>query len=126
MIKSLSRCRGAMEAIFLSDKSTVDGRYLKHFVFDPGTIRVGSMFLFPIEMPPRNDWDHWINFWHNYATTGGKVKVLLGKWSSTTHGILQWYYRKEDSDLQQIEGGRIFHYKLVLGYQLTRSTSIYQ
>jgi hypothetical protein len=105
-----------MKAIFLSDISSADARYLKHFVFDPGITTVGSTFLFPREKPTRNNWDHWINFWHTYTTTGGKLKVPLGKWSNTTHQMWQWYYTKEDNDLQQIKGGRIFHYKLVQGF----------
>jgi hypothetical protein len=32
---SLSRCRGFLKAIFLSDISTADGRYLEQFVFKP-------------------------------------------------------------------------------------------
>jgi hypothetical protein len=50
-IKSLNRCRGAMKAIFLSDLSTADGRYLKHFVFDPGLATAGSTYKFPRENP---------------------------------------------------------------------------
>ncbi len=34
-IRSLLRCRGALEAIFLSDITTADGRYLEKFVFNP-------------------------------------------------------------------------------------------
>jgi hypothetical protein len=87
-IKSLgSRCRGAMNAIFLSDISTADGRYLEHFVFDPGTTAAGLTILFSREKPTRNNWDHWINSWHNYTTTRGKLKVPLGKWSNTTNQI---------------------------------------
>jgi hypothetical protein len=67
-----------MKAIFLSDISTVDGRYLEHFVFDPGTTMAGSMFLFPREKPTRNNWNHWINFWHNYVTTGVNSRCLWG------------------------------------------------
>ncbi len=84
-IKSLGRCRGAMKAIFLSDISTADGRYLEHFVFDPGTTAARSTFLSPREKPTRNNWGLWIDFWHNYVTTGGKLKVPLGKWSNPTH-----------------------------------------
>jgi hypothetical protein len=32
IIKSLSRCRGAMRAIFLADLSTGDGKYLEHCI----------------------------------------------------------------------------------------------
>jgi hypothetical protein len=42
-IKSLNRCRGAMKAIFLLDLSTADGRYLEHFVFDPGLATASSI-----------------------------------------------------------------------------------
>ena len=45
IIKSLSRCRGAMRAIFLSDLSTADSKYLKHFVFNPGLARAGACRL---------------------------------------------------------------------------------
>jgi hypothetical protein len=98
-------------------------RYLKHHVFDPGTKTARSKCLLPREKPTRKDWDHLIKFWHNHASTGGKP---LGKWSNTSHQIWQWYCSKEDNDLQQIECGRIYHYKLVRVFQLTRSTSTYQ
>jgi hypothetical protein len=55
IIKSLSRCRGAMRAIFLSDLSTADGKYLEHFVFDPGMVTAGSMYIFPREKPTRDN-----------------------------------------------------------------------
>jgi hypothetical protein len=60
-IKRWGRCWGAMKAIFLSDISTVDGRYLD-LLFDPGITMLGSTYQFPREKPTRNDWDHWINF----------------------------------------------------------------
>jgi hypothetical protein len=79
IIKSLNRCRGAMKAIFLLDLSPADGKYLEHFVFNLGTATAGSTYIFPQEKPNRDDWDHWIDFWHSYTTTGGKLKVPLGK-----------------------------------------------
>jgi hypothetical protein len=33
-IRNLGRCRGALEAIFLSDVTTADGQYLKKIVFN--------------------------------------------------------------------------------------------
>jgi hypothetical protein len=35
-IKGLNRCRRSLEALFLSDITTADGKYLEHFVFEPG------------------------------------------------------------------------------------------
>jgi hypothetical protein len=69
-IKSLSRCRGMLQCIFLSDLITADGRYLESFVFDPGPIKRHSNYCFPRECPPNRDWDTWFTFWHNYAITG--------------------------------------------------------
>jgi hypothetical protein len=79
-IKCLNRCRGAMKAIFLLDISSADGKYLKHFVFDPGTAAAGSTYIFPREKPTRDNWATWIDFWHSYTTTGGKLKTPLGNW----------------------------------------------
>jgi hypothetical protein len=111
IIKSLIRCRGAMRTIFLSELSTADGKYLEHFVFNPGMATAGSMYIFPREKPTRDDWDHWIDFWHSYTITWGKLKVPLGKWSNPTHQVWQWFYKKEDNKLIQVEGGRAVYYR---------------
>jgi hypothetical protein len=37
-IAQLNRCLVYLQALFLSDITTADGKYLKHFVFDPGRI----------------------------------------------------------------------------------------
>ncbi len=115
-----------MKAIFLSDISTADGRYLKNFVFNPGAATAGSKYIFPQEKPTRKDWDTWIDFWHRYTTTGGKLKMPLGNWNNATHRVWQWYYKKEDNNLQQIVGGRVAYYKPARGFRLTRSTTTFQ
>jgi len=72
-IRSLSRCRGSIEIIFLSDMTTADGRHLEQFVFDPGSKVERSTYKFPRESPAKNDWDAWFNFWHDYTATGDKL-----------------------------------------------------
>ncbi len=49
IIKSLSRCRGAMRAISLSDLSTVDSKYLKHFCIQSW---YGNSWLHVYILPP--------------------------------------------------------------------------
>jgi len=44
-IKSLSRCRGMLQCIFLSDLATADGRYLESFVFNPGPFKWRSIYI---------------------------------------------------------------------------------
>jgi hypothetical protein len=47
LIRSLGRCRVAHEALFLSDLTTADGKYLGDFVFAPGRKERASTFKFP-------------------------------------------------------------------------------
>jgi hypothetical protein len=54
-IRSLSRCRGALEIIFLSDMTTANGRYLEQFVFNPGSKVSQSKYKFPRESPAKKD-----------------------------------------------------------------------
>jgi hypothetical protein len=77
-IRSLSRCRGSLEIIFLSDMTTADGRYLEQFVFDPGSKVERSIYKCPRESPAKKDWDAWFNFWHDYTATGDKLHTPLG------------------------------------------------
>jgi hypothetical protein len=91
-IRSLSRCRGSLEIIFLSDMTTADGRYLEQFLFDPGSKVAGSKYKFPRESPAKKDWDAWFNFWHNYTATGDKLHTPLGAWIAPTHRSWIWYF----------------------------------
>jgi hypothetical protein len=58
-------------------------------------------YHFPQEGPTKGDWDMWFNFWHNYATTGGKLKVLLGRWTHPTHRKWLWY-SSSTNDLHRV------------------------
>ncbi len=95
-IQSLSRCRGMLQCIFLSDLVTADGRYLESFVFDPDPIKWHSNYCFPWERHTKRDWDTWFNFWHNYATTGNKLRVPLGRWTHPTNRKWLWLHRIKD------------------------------
>ncbi len=78
LIRSLGRCRVALEAIFLSDLTTADGKYLEDFVFALDGRDKASTFKFPCEQLTWRDWNSWFNFWHNFTTTGDTLKVPLG------------------------------------------------
>jgi hypothetical protein len=108
-IQSLSRCWGMLQCIFVSDLVTADRRYLESFVFDPGPVKRHSNYCFPQECPTKRDWDTWFNFWHNYATTGNKLRVPLGQWTHPTHRKWLWYTSPTD-DLHRIEDGFVYQY----------------
>jgi hypothetical protein len=107
-MQSLNRCRGMLQCIFLSDLVTADRRYLESFVFNPGPIKRCSNYHFPWECPTQK-WNTWFNFWHNYATTGYKLRVPLGQWKHPTHMKWLWYTSPTD-DLHIIEDGFVYHY----------------
>jgi hypothetical protein len=54
------------------------------------------------------------------------LKAPLGNWIYGTHRVWEWYYNKEDNDLQHVKGGKVVHFKPARGFRLTRSTTTYQ
>jgi hypothetical protein len=122
---SLSRCRVSLESIFLSDITTVDGRYLEDFVFNPGGRDRSSSFKLPHKVPMREDWNRWFDFGHSFMTTGDKLKTPLGNWINPTHRIWKWYYRAHSNNLQWVEGKTMFHYKPAAVFCLTGLTRTY-
>jgi hypothetical protein len=70
LLRSLGQCRVVHEAIFLSDLTTTDGKYIKEFVFVPGSRERASTFNFPCEQPTQSNWDSWFDF--------GTTSPLLG------------------------------------------------
>lgn len=125
MVLSLNRFRVSLESIFLSDITTADGRYLEDGVFNLDGRGRSSLFKFPREVPTREDWGRWFNFWHSFTATGNKLNVPLGNWVNSTHHIWKWYYRAETDDLLRVEGMTVFHYSPAAGLQFTRSPCYY-
>ncbi len=74
----------------------------------------------------RQDWDQWINFWHEYMTTGGKLKSPLGGWINPTHRIWPWYYDKNQEALYHIDGPTIRLFARVTGWHRTRSMTTFE
>ena len=125
-VRSLNRCRVALESLFLSDISTADGKYLEDFVFNPGGRGRSSKYKFPREVPTRGDWDRWSNFWHSYTATGNALHVPLGNWINPTHRVWKWHYNAATDDLTQIEGTSLIYYKQAVGFRITRSSRPYR
>jgi len=123
-LQSLHRCRGMLQCIFLSDLVTADGRYLESFVFDPGPFKRRSTYRFPREVPTKGDWERWFNFWHNFATVGGKLKVPLGRWMHPTHRKWIWF-SSSPTDLHRVEDGFVYHYLPSYSPRRTRSGSVF-
>jgi hypothetical protein len=66
-----------------------------------------------------------MNFWHSFTTTGGKLKVPLGRWSNKTHRKWKWYYNKGRDKLYHINGRTVELYTHKAGWR-TRSMTSYK
>jgi hypothetical protein len=98
-MRSLSRCRGALEITFLSDITTADGRYSEQFVFNPGGNVLRSKYKFPRESPTKKDWEVRFDFWHDFTATRDKLHTPLGIWMARNRRWV-WYYEISNNDLQ--------------------------
>jgi hypothetical protein len=125
MIGSLSRCRGSLEIIFLSDMTTADGRNLEQFVFDPGSKVVRPKYKLLQEFPAKKDWDAWFNFWHDYTATSNKLHTPLGAWITPTHRRWIWYYKSSTNDLHRIKKGKVYNNLHTANCKQTRSSTFY-
>ncbi len=67
-----------------------------------------------------------MNFWHEYTTTGGKLKTPIGGWINLTNRIWHWYYNKERDKLYHISGTTIKFFKQASGWQCTHLSTTYQ
>jgi hypothetical protein len=121
-ITRINRCRVYLQTLFLLDITSADGKYLEHFVFNPGSNTCCSRYTFPREKPTRQYWDLWVNFLHGFTTTGGKLKTTpLGGWMNPTHKIWNWYYNKERDELYHLNRTTIEYCKCKLGWRRTSS-----
>ncbi len=122
----INRCRVYLQTLFLSDIMTADGKYLEHFVFNPGSPTHRSRYTFPREKPTRQDWDLWVDFWHGFTTTVRKLKTLLGGWTNPTHRTWNWYYNNKRDKLYHINGTTIKYLKCKSGWRCTSLTTTYE
>ena len=77
-LKALARVRGFLDAIFLSDIVTADGRYIEQFAIQQGPYRTRSQFIFPKEYPNKKDWDFWITFWQSQSLNNFTLSSPMG------------------------------------------------
>ena len=82
---SMSRVKGKLGIIFLSDMTTADGKHLEVFALDPRELdEPQSKFIFPRETPTDQDWEVWKIFWRQHTVENFQLHTPLGAWISTT------------------------------------------
>ena len=123
-IKSLSRCRGMLQCIFLSDLVTADGRYLESFVFNPGPLN-GSPIIVSHKRVRQKE------IGTRGLTSGTIMQLLVGNSKSrlaighTQHTGNGWYSSSID-DLHRVEDGIAYNYLPEQSKHRTRSGLAYR
>ena len=125
-ILSMSRCKGALKCMFLSDIVTADGRKLEHYVFDPGGDSFNSAYHFPREQPTDKDWEQWSSFWKSYTDEGGVIPSPLEQWQHPSHRLWEWFYEENEQVLYQIQNDNVHYFIPATRARTTRSQNTYR
>ena len=76
---SMSRVKGKLGAIFLSDLVTADGKYMETFACQKeANERPSSKYRLPGEEPTDHDWQVWIGFWRQHTVRNFQLHTPLG------------------------------------------------
>lgn len=109
---SWNRVRLFLRAIFLSDITTADGKYIDPlYLHGPvDEYRPMSSYDFPEERPSHYDWNVWTSFWSEYTLENDTLPRPLGRWLAPSHRQHEWFYQADaDILLHRVEGGaRVF------------------
>ena len=99
-LSSISRVRGLLYGVFVSEIVTADGKCLEEFVTARTSSREhASKYKFLKEAPTQENWITWIQFWKQHTVRNFDISTPLGKWIHPTHRVWEWYYNKEGSML---------------------------
>ena len=121
-LSRISRVRGLLCAIFVSDTVTAGGKYLEEFATARTHSREHtSTCKFPKEAPTQEDWITWMQFWKQHTVGNFELSTPLGKWIHPTHRERECYYDNEVSSLQQRTSSGTCFYVTAPGYNRTRS-----
>ena len=98
-LKAIARVRGYLNAIFLSDVTTADGRSMEQFACKKGAWLARSKFVFPREQPSDDDWNLWTNFWKSWTRDNFELPSPLGAWVFPSHRIWEFYMHDSDKTI---------------------------
>ena len=127
--QSWNRCRIACKAIFLSDITTADGKYVDGRYLSPEVLEDPplSAYQFAQEQPCAEDWAIWVRFWQDFTYPAGFVLVTsLGPWICSSHRPNEWYIEETTLSLfrRTAGGGQLFQRMADIG-RTSRSSQKY-
>jgi ribonuclease HI len=115
VIYIMNRCRNFLNALFLSDIATADGRSIAQSVLDPsGPTPLVSTLSYPREKPTKSDWSVWRATWRQLTNTAFKLRRPLGPWRRPPSVKWKWFLQEESNCVLQISGEYTHVYSCIL------------
>ena len=123
--QSISRAKGKLGVIFLSDMTTADGKHLESFATDPQEQwEPQSNFTFPREAPTEQYWAVRKDFWRQHTVDNFQLHTPLGAWIATTHRRWTWFHEEGADCLKKKNASNVDFY-VPTGITRTRSGFTY-
>ena len=123
-LRRMNRCRLTLNAIFLSDIITANGKLIEEGVY---TNRIGrtSKIRFPREQPCSTDWELWDNFWSSWTLRNNTIPSPLGSWINKSHQDWHWFINTSTNTLWECTVDGWLMYGFTQNGNNTRSNQTY-
>ena len=104
-LMSMSRVKGRLGVIFLSDMTTADGKHLEYFTCYPSEQALPqTKFTLSRDAPTDHDWEVWRNFWCQHTVENFQLHTPLGAWTPTPHRRWILFHDEETNCLKKRNG----------------------
>ena len=108
-LATMNRCRNYLNALFLSDIATADGKHIgQRFLNLRNQQPLDLLLAFPREQPTRADWAIRVNTWRSLTSATYKLQTSLGSWVHNPTTTWRWFYDKP-SDSILYDAGDLTH-----------------
>ena len=99
-VMAATRVRGFLNAIFLSDIVTADGKFIEeHALSEIEEYKRRSCYNFPREHPTKQDWVIWRYLLRGLLLENYELPTPMGKWIASSHRIWEWTTDTEEKEL---------------------------
>ena len=99
-LMAATRVRGFLNAIFLSDIVTADGKFIEeHALSEIEEYKRRSCYNFPREHPTKQDWVIWKCLLRGLLLENYELPTPMGKFTTYSHRIWEWTTNTEEKEL---------------------------
>lgn len=122
---SVNQCRCYLNALFLSDMTSLDGSSINDDMVWGSRTPLRSRMRFPPEHPTKADWSTWVATWTAATSTGFTLRNLLRSWLTPPHFDWPWIYNYDTNELLVLNSLGYEIYRPPDGRRRTRSTHMF-